>query len=178
MLKRNETDDKVDQFLRDKCILYRATFKPVAQPDAKSPSDLQINWNIQIGDTNFDYFTGIGHLPDNTKPPESRTIHDGGKDAIMADFRQVVCNGLHYKTKKAWHLDPAVQPTAASVLYCLLSDADAIEYPTFEEWAGNYGYDSRSAEKIYRACIESGLKLRRVIGDDCMAELREMLQDY
>jgi hypothetical protein len=156
------------------------TFKPSAQPDAKKPSDLQINWTIQIADTNFDYFTGIGHLPDSVKPSESRTIHDGGREAIMADFRQVVCNGLHCKTRKAWHIDPDVQPTAASVLYCLLMDADAINHPNFESWADCCGYDqdSRAAEKTYRACLENGLKLRRVLGEQGMDDLQEMLQDY
>lgn len=176
----NQIDTVVDRYLKDKCVLYRATFKPDAQPDAKKPSDLQIKWTIQIGDTTFEYFAGIGHLPENAKPPESATVREGGLDSIMKNFRQVVCNGLHYKTGKPWHLEPAAQPTAASVLYCVLSDAEAIDYPTFEEWAGTYGYDvdSRSAEKIYRACVESGLKLRRIFGDAGIAELRELLQDY
>jgi hypothetical protein len=47
-------------------------------------------------------------------------------------------------------------------------------------WADTYGYDkdSRSGEKIYRACLEIGLKLRAMIGDQNITKLRDLFQDY
>lgn len=58
------------------------------------------------------------------------------------------------------------EPTAADVLSCLVSDADALDY-SFEEWCGNFGYDtdSRTAEKTYKACCKSGMKTRKFLGE-------------
>jgi hypothetical protein len=76
---------------------------------------------------------------------------------------------------------PALEkPSAADVLYSLALDASVLDSATFEEWASELGYDpdSRSAEKIYRACLEIALKLRAAIGDAGLEQLREAFQDY
>ena len=59
------------------------------------------------------------------------------------------------------------EPTAADVLSCLVMDADVIEYEGFEDWAGNFGYDtdSRKAEKIYRSCLEQAPKVQEFLGE-------------
>lgn len=60
------------------------------------------------------------------------------------------------------------EPTAYDVLACLLSDASSAENArSFEEWAGDYGYDtdSRSAERTYNAVVKQTEKLRRFLGD-------------
>lgn len=71
-------------------------------------------------------------------------------------------------------------PSLRDVLYSLLNDASAIDLPDFETWASEYGYDadSRSAEATYRACLDTGLKLRAALGNSVLAELRELFQDY
>jgi hypothetical protein len=71
-------------------------------------------------------------------------------------------------------------PKCDDVIYSLLMDVDAIDHPTFEQWADCVGYDkdSRKAESIYRACIETGLKLRAALGDKALADLREKFADY
>lgn len=65
-------------------------------------------------------------------------------------------------------------PTAADVLYCLLSDADAEQYDGrsnfllgFQEWCENLGYDTDSikARKIYNECLTIARKLHRFLGD-------------
>jgi hypothetical protein len=73
-----------------------------------------------------------------------------------------------------------IMPDKLDVIYSLISDSDAIEYGSFEEWAENFDYetDSRKAEAIYRTCLEFGLKLRRALGDKALTELREAFQDY
>ena len=61
------------------------------------------------------------------------------------------------------------EPTAADVLYCLCSDATSVENASsFEDWCADFGYDtdSRSAERIYKACERIAAKLRRLLGDD------------
>jgi hypothetical protein len=57
-------------------------------------------------------------------------------------------------------------PTAASVLYCLCTDARAPEV-TFEEFCGEFGYDvdSRKAEKIYLEGVAMSVKVKRFLGD-------------
>lgn len=59
-------------------------------------------------------------------------------------------------------------------------DSDVLESSGFEEWASNFGYetDSRKADSIYRACLEIALKLKAVIGNDGLEQLRLAFQDY
>ena len=72
-----------------------------------------------------------------------------------------------------------VKPTAASVLYCLLSDAEALDM-SFSDWCANFGYDedSRKALAIYDSCCENAKKLRRCFDRQTIETLREALQDY
>ena len=61
------------------------------------------------------------------------------------------------------------EPTAASVLDCLASDAAGVENArSFEDWCGDYGYDtdSRKAENIFKACEKQAEKLKNFLGDD------------
>jgi hypothetical protein len=61
------------------------------------------------------------------------------------------------------------EPTAADVMTCLASDASSYENArSFEDWASDLGYDtdSRSAEKVYKACERITAKLRVLLGDD------------
>jgi hypothetical protein len=68
----------------------------------------------------------------------------------------------------------------ADVLASLVMDSSAIDYSTYEEWAGDCGHDpdSRKGEAIYRACLEIALKLRNGLGEAGLAALREAAQDY
>lgn len=75
---------------------------------------------------------------------------------------------------------PRILPDPCDVLHSLVSDSDAIDHPTFESWAGDYGYDidSRSAQATYRACLAIGLALRSALGEDGLRRLRDAGQDY
>lgn len=68
-------------------------------------------------------------------------------------------------------------PTLDDVLYSLVMDSSAAQ-ESFEEWCGNYGYDtdSRSALDTYLQCQESYHKLIKA-GIDINKE-QERLQDY
>jgi hypothetical protein len=70
-------------------------------------------------------------------------------------------------------------PEFRDVMYSLLQDSDVIDRGSFEEWAGELGFDtdSRSAERIYKECLDMALKLRNLIGDAKMTELREIFQE-
>lgn len=60
------------------------------------------------------------------------------------------------------------QPEADSVLDCLVSDAAGLDGSrSFEEWCGDYGYDtdSRRAERTYKAVEKQSRKLRNFLGE-------------
>ena len=122
------------------------------------------------------YSMGSGHA---TFAPWEKT-----RELTRKDYDRISRRGFTPRTLfdeeavKKYRLPPV--PTLRDVLYSLVSDADAIDCATFEDWASNYGYDtdSRSAEKAYRACLESGLKLRAMLGEEALTKLRELFQDY
>ena len=60
------------------------------------------------------------------------------------------------------------EPTAQSVINCLISDAIGFENSRgFEDWAGEYGYDtdSRKAEAIYKTIERQAKKLKQFLGE-------------
>ena len=58
-------------------------------------------------------------------------------------------------------------PSLVSVLASLMSDASAGEQGSFEDFCGDFGYDtdSRRAESTYRACQQTAVAMRRLLGD-------------
>lgn len=65
-------------------------------------------------------------------------------------------------------------PTVEDVLDCLASDASGYEnVKTFEDWAGEYGYDtdSRQAEKTFKLVKRSSDQLKRFLGKEAYETL-------
>ena len=76
-------------------------------------------------------------------------------------------------------LTQPIPPTLPDVLSCLVADCLGVrDGQTFEEWAREFGYDidSRTAEKVYRGCVEEWQALIR-LGDD-LDELEELFRDF
>jgi hypothetical protein len=73
-----------------------------------------------------------------------------------------------------------ILPDTCSVIASLVSDADALDHASFEEWASDQGEnpDSRAAERTYRACLEIALKLRNAVGEYGLRKLSEACQDF
>lgn len=66
------------------------------------------------------------------------------------------------------------EPEAADVLDCLASDAAGVHNATdFEDWAGEYGYDtdSRKAERTYAIVQRQAEKLQQFLGWDLYHDL-------
>jgi hypothetical protein len=168
-------------------LIYEATFVPFsksrnAKPDPK-PNDLQINWKIRLkrGGRSFecDYQEGILHLP--------KALYKQGDFMSMHRFAAVkkACEtgravlpddpSWMYPAKRPALLPPAL----ADVLHCLVSDYRVLDYPTYEEWAREYGYeeDSRAGERTYRACQAVALQMRGVLSDAEIEKLDELLRD-
>lgn len=136
----------------------------------------QVKWQVTIEykgkQIKSDYSTGIGHLQ-GYKHTWGQKLNYADRMAIRGALMtgRGDCENVHMKVKK---------PTLDDVMYCLVSDSDALQYDTFEEWAGDTGYDSdsRKAEEIYNACRKIGSELKKAFGVDGLTKLQEGFQGY
>lgn len=190
-------DEKLKAILPEN-FEYEAIFVPLSQSrnaksEYKSPSDLSINWRITFRCNylmKFDYMQGIGHLPEDIRPKFNGRVTIAEWEAMTA-----ACESARFETPAAYYkringplrqrmerakLLPVGAPDIKDVLYSVLMDGEAIDYPDFESWANEFGYDpdSREAEKTYKACVHEGLQLRAMLGDKVLSDLREYFQDY
>lgn len=138
----------------------------------KRASYPQIHWRVTLRRDNGAevwrgiYSQGIAHHP-HYKHIKTATA----RGEIMESLETGKCR----RPNAMYRMDKLVPPTEADVLQSLALDVDAMDYPSFEAWAGEFGYDtdSRRAEATYRDCLAIGLALRSLIGDEGIARLRE-----
>lgn len=179
------TEDKPETKINDWASKYNVTAKYEFVPFSLSRNAKEklpsLNWKVTLRRKErefmrFDYSQGCAHAPSykqNMKyAHEHETVKAECERGKHGRFLQSM--GVHSFGKP---IDP---PKLADVLYSICMDSEAIEYGTFQEWAGSMGYetDSRKAEAIYNACISEALKLRGTVGDKAMSELRDATQDY
>ena len=110
----------------------------------------------------FDYSMGTGHI-DLTKGRVGPSSNLFRKNRYATPTDKVAW--LAYV--QACQERQQVKPALSEVLDCLFAEASACG-DSFENWCGDYGYDSdsRKALQIYHACQRNGDKLRRVLGSD------------
>ena len=179
--------ERIDRVAAELGLTMTAEFVPFSKSRNKKEKHRSLNWLVTLrrGSCDIlttDYMQGSAHCPAykasvralgerNSVMRDSALRHEceTGTQARMLENMGMPINGAKL---------PA--PELRDVLHSLALDADVIDCATFEEWASNYGYetDSRSAEKIYRGCLEIALKLRAAIGDEGLSKLREAGQDY
>ena len=152
-------------------LKYKSEFVPFSQsrnakPNPK-PGDYSLNWKITISKAGHtlstDYMQSIGHIPGYKRSRYGITTETAAQ------------------IRKTCEVGSQIPPPAlVDVLYSLITDSDALMYDTFEDWAETYGYnpDSRKAENIYHTCLETGLKLRNILGNTTLEKLQEAYQDY
>ena len=167
---------KLKNFVKHLELDYSVEFVPFSKSrnnkEIKSMSDYSINWKVTLSKNGksltSDYMQGIGHLSEKYTIPWNRRI-----TVDLANSIKSFCE------KGRNNFDKLINPDILDVLYSLVMDSDAINY-TFEEWSDNLGYDtdSRNAEKIYNQCLQIGLNLRSLIGNDDLTKLTELFQDY
>ena len=125
-----------------------------------------------------DYGAGCGHCPSY----KASVKELGNRNSVMRDeaIRKECETGLPTVGGYTNRSSNPILPDFCDVLASLASDASVLDSGTFEEWAGEFGYDtdSRKAEATYRACLEIALKLRNGIGEDGLRRLQEACQDY
>ena len=152
-------------------LQYMAVFVPFSRSRNAAEKQPSLNWSVTLTvrgrSITTDYMQGVGHLPGYVQP----------RLACEAEGVRKACEtGLYSPVGRFGLLKKIPAPGVVDVLSCLLLDAEVINYGSFEEWAGEFGYetDSRKAEETYRACVQHGLQLRAMLGDDLMRKLQEI----
>ena len=171
-------------------IKYEAKFVPFSQSINKDNKDKSLNWIVTLtrnGTTlTTDYMQGIAHCkyyPQTWGKPsyKDRKLLEGCNETcetrvnyLWSDYGDRVMMPIRKENRKA------KEPTLKDVLYSLILDSDVLQHESFEDWADCFGYeqDSRSAEKIYQACLTIGLKVNRMFNESERESLAEFYQDY
>jgi hypothetical protein len=176
--------EELTALMRQEGITVGSVFVPFSRSrnNDQRITHASLNWQVTIrkGDlpilSKIDYSAGLAHCPAYTARYTPGTLR------WTTDFekaiRHEVETGYRYRGSLAvtGNARESITPDPVDVFSSCLNDADAINCATFEEWAGDYGYDtdSRQAEATYRACLAIGLALRAGLGDDLMRQAREL----
>lgn len=193
-----QTNEEVDiqKALEKYKIEYSATFVPWSQSRNKDEKQPSLNWLIRLSRKGqaieTDYMQGCGHVAGykqlwnptawekrNQKELVEKTCETGKAHKYFSSLDAVRWTTAQ-KLGGYWIMKlEQPQPILDEVLYSLLMDADVLNYATFEEWAGEFGYeeDSRSAEKVYQACLKIALQLKQMFTEVEIKELRELFQE-
>lgn len=142
------------------------TRKPDGSPEEWQCDEWQVTIAYQGKSLTTTYRTGLGH---------------------RKMFRHVERSGSRYwdRQRQCYYRDavdaaesgaskPGDPPTVADVLYCLMSEANAV-HMTFEEWCSDFGYDSdsRKAERVFHESVRLGREVYRVFRDTDIRKLTE-----
>lgn len=176
-----------NSYLDDLGIQVTSTFIPFSQSRNKDKDQPSLNWKVTVSNGKqsmvIDYMQGIGHHPQYKQTWEKKTYDQqmnkkGCKQSCETGKQFVYMQSTDHIQPLAGK--PLPQPTRDEVLYCLVMDSDVLNYGTYEEWASDLGYDedSRKGEAIYRLCLEQSLKLKNMIGEPAIEQLRGLFQDY
>jgi hypothetical protein len=134
----------------------------------------QLKWNIallhhgkEILRTQFS--AGIAHLPSFKANARWTTDYDGALEREFLAGR--------YATRGKWQ---PILPNPDDIVACLCSDAEAVDYATFADWARDLGLDDDSikAKADYDACLDIGLRMRNSLSPVVFEKLREIYADW
>ncbi len=144
------------------------TFVPWSLSSNAGEDMPSLNWKVSINHEGrpiltTNYMQGMGHA--HGYKQNDKSIH----------HMQQMKNECEGKGQSHRH-----HPSIVDVLYSLVSDAQAINYPTYEQYADDMDMDpdSRSGEATYRLCVQYGLTLRAALGEKGLEELNAAFQDY
>lgn len=189
----------VESLIGDICaragVTMQADFVPFSQSrNAKPGKDgkawRSLNWRIRLFHRRAsapiletDYSQGEGYAPASKKTAAQMEAAARVMGLPVANAKRAmidheietgkIATGHHWARGVSGG-NPIPAPSIGDVLQSLARDADAMDHAGFEDWAAEYGYDadSRSAESVYRACMEIATKLRVGLGAPLLAEIR------
>lgn len=190
MEKRKDYEIAADEFAalaKSLGLDVTAEFVPFSQSRNAKEKHRSLNWRCTVtrsakpiaGLEAVDYSAGIAHCP--AYKADARALGNANS-MLRAKFIEWECeNGKrsHVNEYQQPHGTKPILPKTDDVLSSLARNSDVLEYPRFEDWAGDLGYDpdSREAERVYRLCLAQALALRAAIGDDNLAKLRGFAQE-
>lgn len=172
-------------------LTLEATFVPLSQSRNAKPGEdgkvwRSLNWEVTLKHRGrkvlkTDYAQGEAHCPAYKNPkrfafpsgrPDAHLLHlaiakeceIGTEVKVLGKFTDLI------DTKK-----PIDSPTLLEVCYSLALDASGAD-ESFEDWCGNYGYDtdSRKAKKLHKACQKIAFKL----GRDLVEKIGRITEGY
>lgn len=178
---------EIESFMTENGITVESVFIPFSRSRNKDQDHRSLNWRVTIKKNGreiltTDYSAGIAHSPSykaTTRPQGyAGNLRMWKEDAVALETeegytaRRAAWGGIDKKSP--------IMPDSCNVIWSLAMESDALDYPSFKDWASCFGYDhdSRKGETIYRACLETALKMRAGLGDSALAALREACQDY
>lgn len=172
----NDQDKAVAEYLKAQGIKFNVDYAMNKENDKEWACDV---WNVSFNSELFTYKTGLGHrLEGNPKTPYTPVLKPYKRDIEQLHSLLELSNRISavHKVKERTF---AVRPTQASVLYCLLLDAEASN-DSFNNWCDAFGYDNDSllAFKTYQACCDSAIQLSKVFTREQLNELNVLLEEY
>ena len=180
---------EIEAFMAENEITVDAVFVPFSRSRNKEEKNPSLNWRVTVKKKGremitTDYSAGIAHAPSYNvnKVPKGYygNLRMWKEDATAFEAE----NGFAVNLGASWGIvankKAPILPDSCSVLWSLCMESDALNYATFEDWAGCFGYDpdSRKGEKIYRECLEIALKIRGALGESGLAALQQACEDY
>lgn len=159
------------------------TFVPFSKSKNKGSKHRNMNYLVAIhvnGQeilSGLEYSEGLGNYTKLNEAFAKRRLSIADNEII----EEAVETGKIYRPGSVLNIAvKTLSPDINSVLACFFGDASAIDYPDFESWAKDYGYDtdSRKAERIYNHCLSLGLKLRNILGSEKFDIMRDVASQY
>lgn len=181
--------ERIDAAIAELGLTLEYKFVPFSMSRNKDEKHKSLNWVVTLkrGNASFsiDYSAGEAHCPSH-KQLWNATAYEKRQQRELLD-RECETGKRHRWFESLTTPMPivhghakAILPKAADVIYSLSIESSVLDEPSFEAWADSLGYDkdSRSAEATYRACLDTALKLRAMIGDAGLRLLQDACQDY
>jgi len=171
-------------------ISLRSEFVPLSRSRNVGEPFPTLNWRVTVCKDGkhiltTDYSKGMGHCPAWVENPGRSAPHLDARCAwecesgLVSDVRKNPDGSISFIAKRSplpggrSAISSVPGPSPFDVFYALCLDAEAINFPTYEDYAPELGLDSdsRKGEAIYRACLKIGLALRSGLGDELLAKL-------
>lgn len=185
LIELNEIDLAVAEFLNANKIQFFVSYQGESKwLDSKNVSDkwlikLSMQKADQTGNlyAEFDFYTGTGNRLEVSGI--SYKLSPRQIDSVKSLRELLGKDRLDSTVIDKGNKQYAVSPTQASVLYCLLLDANCADQ-NFDDFCSDLGYDpdSRKDFKVYESCCETLQKMRKIFTISQRNELAELLQDY
>ena len=176
-IELNQQDLDVAAYLKAQGIIYKAEFVGTKTDQNWERDQFVVTFNNGKVSESFDYGTGIGHrlglIGTNYKLSQKQIE---GREVLRSVIGADRSEEITIKLDSGAYV---VKPTQASVLYCLISDAD-LGSESFDDFCDNLGYNSDSITdfKTYQACMATAKQIRKLFTGEQRQTLQELLQDY